>query len=237
LSLNIVLLFSANYEWQSWIDIHKDPDLSVTPFGGVFKHVVDRHPVISMQGGWGKVSAAASTQWAIDHYHPDLIINLGTCGGLEGRINRHEIILVEKTWQYDIQEQMTDPLEANRHYSCELNLAWLGDHPIPAGVTRATMFSADRDILASDVTPLIDQYAARVADWESGAIAWVSDRNHTLLLILRGVSDLVSPKGGESYDNVALYQKNTRKIMEMLAGQLPWWLQTFVESRQITSQV
>ena len=88
---------------------------------------------------------------------------------------------------------MTDPEEANRYYSSELDLSWLVAIQLPEGVIRETMFSADRDILASDVSNLIDQHEAMVADWESGAIAWVAGRNHTPLLILRGVSDLVSP--------------------------------------------
>lgn len=236
LTIKAVLLVSADYEWQSWLDLHQDASISVTPYGGAFKHVVDHHPVLSIRGGWGKVSAAASTQWAIDHYRPDLIINLGTCGGLEGRIERHTIILVDRTWQYDIQEQMTDPNEANRYYSCELDLSWLRGRQLPNGIIQATMFSADRDILTSDVSELIDRHAARVADWESGAIAWVANHNRVPLIILRGVSDLVSPVGGESYNNVALFQQNTRKIMENLAGQLPWWLNTFAESRHLTSQ-
>ena len=195
LSIKAILLVSADYEWQSWLDLHQDASVFVTPYGGAFKHSVNHHPVLSMRSGWGKVSAAASTQWAIDHYRPDLIFNLGTCGGLEGRIERHTIVLVERTWQYDIQEQMTDPNEANQFYSCELDLSWLRDHQLPQGVIQATMFSADRDILASDVSALIDKHAARVADWESGAIAWVAAHNCTPLIILRGVSDLVSPTG------------------------------------------
>jgi adenosylhomocysteine nucleosidase len=207
-----------------------------TPFGGCFEHTVDDIPVLSMQSGWGKVSAAASTQWAIDQFQPDLIVNLGTCGGLEGRINRQTIVLVESTWQYDIQEQMTDPDKANRFYSCDLDLSWLGDRQLPEGTFRETMYSADRDILPADVAYLIAHHAARVADWESGAIAWVAERNHTPLLILRGVSDLVSPVGGESYGNIEIFQKNTRKIIEMLAGQLPWWLHSFFDSGEITSR-
>jgi adenosylhomocysteine nucleosidase len=93
------------------------------------------------------------------------------------------------------------------------------------------MFSADRDILPSDVEYLIENHDARAADWESGAIAWVARHNQKPLIILRGVSDLVSPHGGESYGNVAVFQRNTRKIMKILAGQLPWWLQVFNESR------
>ena len=190
-----------------------------------------------MRGGWGKISAAASTQWAIDTYHPNLIINLGTCGGLENQIQHHEIILVEATRVYDIQEQMSDPEVANRFYSSELDLGWLENKQLPHGVIRETMFSADRDIRPEDVDHLIVQYNARVADWESGAIAWVARCNHTPILILRGVSDLVNATGGESYVDVAVYHTNTRKIMKTLAGQLPWWLQAFNENREFTSPV
>jgi adenosylhomocysteine nucleosidase len=52
-------------------------------------------PVIFLHGGWGKVSAAASTQFAIYTWHPRIVINLGTCGGFEGEIARGEIILVD----------------------------------------------------------------------------------------------------------------------------------------------
>jgi adenosylhomocysteine nucleosidase len=229
-------LFSADYEWQCWLELHQNWKVTDTPYGGCFPHTVDNIPMLSLRSGWGKVSAAASTQWAIDQYHPDLIINLGTCGDLEGRIERFTIVLVERTWQYDIKEQMTDPEEANRFYSCKLELDWLGNRQLPDGVIRETMFSADHDIHPADVTYLIENYGARVADWESGAIAWVAERNKTPLLILRGVSDLVSPIGGESYNNVALFQRHTRKIIEILAGQLPWWLRAFGESRALTSQ-
>jgi adenosylhomocysteine nucleosidase len=230
LSHTVILLVSSDYEWQAWVDIHPGCKVSNTPFGGCFEQYIDQFRILSVQGGWGKVAAAASTQWAIDHHQPDLILNLGTCGGLDGRIERQTILLVESTYQYDIQEQMTDPEDANRFYSCNLDLNWLGNRSLPEGVIRAKMFSADRDILPSDVGYLIERFDARAADWESGAIAWVSRRNQKPLIILRGVSDLVGPNGGESYGKVEVFQKKTRKIMEILAEQLPWWLHVYKES-------
>jgi len=233
---DVIAILSADYEWRVWIDLHSKCQSWNTPFGSAFEHLINNIPALSMQGGWGKVSAAASTQWTIDHYHPKLIVNLGTCGGLEGRIERHTILLVESTFQYDIQEQMTDAEDARMFYSNKLDLTWLGTGVLPQGVVRSSMFSADRDILPSDVLHLIKEHDARAADWESGAIAWVADRNQTPLIILRGVSDLVNPLGGESYGNVEIFQKNTRKIIENLAGQLPWWVKTYFDNRNITCQ-
>lgn len=232
-----VLLLSANAEWKSWVALHPGYIINDTPYGGCFEYSVAGFQVLAMRSGWGKISAAASTQWAIDTYHPNLIINLGTCGGLGTRIRHNEIILVERTRVYDIQEQMSDPEEANRFYSSELDLDWLNNEQLPDGVIRETMFSADRDIRPEDVDHLIERHDARVADWESGAIAWVAGCNHTPILILRGVSDLVDATGGESYVDAAVYLTNTRKIMETLTGQLPWWLKVFNDNHKSISPV
>ena len=61
-------------------------------------------------------------------------------------------------------------------------------------------------------------------DWESGAIAWVAKRNRTPLLIMRGVSDVVSLEKGEAEGNGALWVENTARIMSMLIANLPKWM-------------
>jgi adenosylhomocysteine nucleosidase len=229
----IVVLISANSEWRAVKEILSPTDLQSTPMGETFN--VGR--LTYFHGGWGKISAAATAQYAIDRFRPDLLINLGTCGGFEGRISRGTIILVTKTIVYDIIEQMGDPDEAIAHYSTELDLSWLqnderpttGDG-LPSTVHRPPSFvcgllvSADRDIVAKDIPMLIEKYGAVAADWESGAIAWVAKKNGVRCLILRGVTDLVSPESGEAYGNIELFHENTKTVMKTLIEQLPDWL-------------
>lgn len=174
-------------------------------------------------GGWGKISAAASTQYVLDRFGPDLLVNLGTCGGLEGRIERGAVILVDRTVVYDIVEQMTEPLAALAHYATDLDVSWLRAEP-PTPVRRGQMLSADRDILPEDVRSLTEKYGAVAGDWESGAIAWVAKRNGVRCLILRAVSDLVSAEGGEAYEVRGLFAQRTAEIMVMLVSILPVWL-------------
>jgi len=69
-----------------------------------------------------------------------------------------------------------------------------------------------------------NQYRPVVVDWESGAIAWVTKRNGTPLLILRGVSDLVSFEKAEAQGNEALFEENARRIMLGLIRDLPKWM-------------
>jgi len=215
----IIVLISANSEWRAIKEILSPSLVQSTPLGETF----DVQHLTYFHGGWGKVSAAATTQYVIDHFKPDLLVNLGTCGGFEGRIMRGTIILVTRTIIYDIIEQMSDPQDAIANYTTELDLSWLSDK-LPHPVQRGLLVSADRDIVLEDIPSLVQKYGAVAADWESGAIAWVAKRNGVRCLILRGVTDLVSPSGGEAYGNIELFHENTRMIMQKLIHQLPAWL-------------
>lgn len=224
--MDIVVLISAEAEWRAVKEILAPANIQSTPLGETF----DVRPLTYFHGGWGKISAAATTQYAIDHFHPDLLVNLGTCGGFEGRIATGTVILVEKTIVYDILEQMSDPDEAVAYYATEIDLSWL-DTSIQSSVfsgqssiLRGLLVSADRDILPADIPGLVEKYEAVAADWESGAIAWVAKRNGVRCLILRGVTDLVGAAGGEAYGNIELFHERTREVMKQLVEQLPEWI-------------
>ncbi len=214
-----IVLISANSEWQAVKEILSPSRVQSTQFGEMF----DFHGLLFFQGGWGKISAAASTQYVIDHFHPHLLINLGTCGGFKGRIEAGSIILVTKTIVYDILEQMSDPEDAITHYSTEIDLSWLPASP-PGSCQLGLLTSADRDIVPHEIPILIRKYGAVAADWESGAISWVATNNHIRCLILRGVTDLVDSEGGEAYGNIDFFHENTKSIMKTLIDLLPNFL-------------
>jgi adenosylhomocysteine nucleosidase len=220
----VVVIISANTEWRIVRQILKPVSAQETPYGECFECVIGEVSVVFVQGGWGKVSAAASAQYAIGRWQPQLLVNLGTCGGFEGQIERGEIVLAERTLIYDLIEQMNaDPFAAIQHYSVDLDLSWLAP-PYPHPVRRGVLVSADRDICPQDIPGLIDRYGAFAGDWESGAIAWVAARHSVRCLILRGVSDLVGEGGGEAYQAVEVFQAGTRVVMTRLLGALPAWL-------------
>jgi adenosylhomocysteine nucleosidase len=223
----VVVLVSANSEWRALKEILPSAAMRRSPYGEWFETTTRDTGlpagVIFMHGGWGKIAAAGSTQYAIDQWRPDLLVNLGTCGGFEGEIERGTIVLVERAVVYDIIEQMGDFDAHIAHYSTDLDLTWLGE-AYPAAVRRALLVSADRDLLSEDIPGLKKRYQAVAGDWESGAIAWVAGRNGVRLIILRGVTDLVSDSGGEAYGNIELFHTATSGIMGRLMAALPLWL-------------
>jgi len=224
--VNVCALISAGAEWRALLPLFPLAELQSSPYGDWFLTVINEQSVCFLHGGWGKVAAAGSTQYAIDRWQPERVLNLGTCGGFTGQIERGVVVLAEKTLIYDIIEQMTDQDRAIAHYSVDHDLTWLPDTP-PQPVVRGTLVSADRDILPQDIPLLIQKYQAVVADWESGAIAWVAQQNTLPCLILRGVTDLVDTNSGEAYGNYTFFEEQTKEIMTCLIENLPAWLKVF----------
>ncbi len=221
-----VILISANIEWRALLTFFPHLKPATSPLGNWFEtRLGEGTPVVFFHGGWGKIAAAASAQYVLDYWQPRLLINLATCGGFAGHIERGEIVLAERTVVYDIIEQMTDPHEAIAHFATDIDLSWLPQQ-LPQPVRRTLLVSADRDLVAAEVAPLAARYGAVAGDWESGAIAWVAARHGVRCLILRGVTDLVGDEGGEAYNgNLHVFEQGTREVFATLLPHLPRWVE------------
>lgn len=222
---DVVVLISANAEWRATLAHLRVTTVEESPLGQWFSWQAGTsgQSVLFFHGGWGKISAAATAQYVIDRCAPRLLVNLGTCGGFAGDITPGEVILVERALVYDILEQMGDAAEAIAAYTTALDLSWLAE-PYPQPVRRGLLVSGDRDLVVEDLPRLRAEYGAVAGDWESGAIAWVAARNRVHSLILRGVSDLVGPEGGEAYGDYDRFANATATIMARLLDALPAWL-------------
>jgi adenosylhomocysteine nucleosidase len=219
-SIRIVVVISANAEWRPVKEALQPAGVERSPYGEFFTQPIAGEPVLFLHGGSGKIDAAASAEYAIGQWRPQLLINLGTCGGIEGRMQRLERLLVTRTVVYDIEEAIGDSAEAIAAYSTDIDLGWIdGLFPLPH--RRAAMYSADRDLVPSAVANLTRRFPDVVAaDWESASIARVAQRRQTRLLILRAASDLVSETHGEAAGNLTLFEANAATSVRLLLDDL-----------------
>ena len=215
----IVVLVSANAEWAPVKEHLAPAHVERTPYGECFTRAFGDGEVVFLHGGWGKISAAASTEYAITRWNPEALINLGTCGGIGGRAVRGETLLVTRAITYDIYESMGDSAEAIRWYTTDIDLSWLDDR-FPLQVRRSHLVSADRDLMPSQVDELVERFDAIAGDWESGAIAFVANRRAVPLLIIRTVSDLVTSEAGEAIGALHVFEGAATKAMRGLVDGL-----------------
>jgi adenosylhomocysteine nucleosidase len=222
----IVVIVSADGEWRASTPLFPNAKMNNSPLGEWFTTPVAGEEVIVYHGGWGKEHAAASTEYVIEKWHPDLVINFGTCGGFKGQVNRFDTVLVEKAIVYDFISLIGPPDEGIKKFTTEIDLGWVKKPPTP--VKRVHILSGDRDLIPEDIPKLREKFNGMVNDYESAPTAWVCARNSTKVLILRGVSDLVDKSGGEAYDGTATaWFEATKQVMSGLFTILPAWVTYF----------
>jgi adenosylhomocysteine nucleosidase len=227
--MKTVIVISAFGEWEAVKGLFPDVRLDQYLYGECFEVSLHDYALTFFHAGWGKTASAGALQYILDHHSPDLVINLGTCGGFAGAANRGDIILVERTLIYDIVELM-DSADVTDYYASALDLSWIA-HPDPFLVRRGLIASADSDLLPEKI-PLLKAHGALAADWESASLAWVAQKNHARLLILRGVSDIVNKEGGEVYDQLEVFNDRAKEIMQLLVNQLPEWINKALSGAQ-----
>lgn len=219
--MKTVVIISAIAEWVGVKPLFPESKIEMFPYGECFTATIAGREIQFFHSGWGKIASAGTMQYVIDHHAPDLIVNLGTCGGFEGVVNQGDVILVEQTIVYDIVELMGD-LDIANYYASSLDVSWLAN-PLPHPARRALIASADSDLPPGKI-PSLKSRGVVAADWESAALAWVARKNDTRLLILRAVSDIVNEQEGEAYDNIEIFNERAKEIMRKLIAQLPDWL-------------
>jgi len=134
--MKTVILISALAEWNPVRLLFPEAKVRHFPYGECFAASAGNHALTFFHSGWGKIASAGAIQYVIDAHSPNLVVNLGTCGGFEGAVEQGEIILVENTHVYDVLELMGDP-DVTGYYASSLDLSWLPEpwpHPAQRGM-------------------------------------------------------------------------------------------------------
>lgn len=153
------------------------------------------HRLIALYSGVCKVNGALAAQILIDEYHPDFILNGGTCGGLDESVDIFDTIIAERCVYHDVAEDiltdfhpwMKEPwfladerlLETARRAGIQRPLRFgataTGEYFLGAGRRRERLLEKYPEVLAVDM--------------ETAAIAHACHVNQVPFLAVRTVTD------------------------------------------------
>jgi adenosylhomocysteine nucleosidase len=186
------------------------------PYGEFFDRTVSGRDCVFFNSRRTKTRAAGACQYAIDHWQIDPLIVLGTCGGVDERLEVGDLIIATRTFQYDCQDSRPE-----MGYGLQADLTWFRVDRFTEVLHPGTFASADHDLTFSDLLGLRRE-GVTGADWESGAIATVCALNGIRWAIVRGVSDVPVRDGAEdAARQIDDYRRHTPTIMGRLLGLLP----------------
>jgi len=206
----------ASPEWEAVKEILEvnSEGIREYPLGEYFKTRFAGATCFFYKGGSTKTRSAAACQYAIDHWSPSLIVNIGTCGGVGEGIMPLDIILANKTAQYDVMDRMgAKRILFYESFVVEIDNSWIRKELFKTRVIEGFIATADQDVDFA-VAGMLKPYGVLGADWESGAISVVCHINNIRYCILRGVTDI--PREGNDREQGHDYEKNTPEVMRRM---------------------
>lgn len=187
--------------------------------------------VVLLKSGIGKVNAAIGTTLLIELFKPTVIINTGSAGGLNDRLNVGDIVIstevryndVDATiFGYEFGQVPAMPAKYEPHESlvelAEKAASRVGIHSTKGLIISGDSFMSDHERV-SELKRRFDD--AQCSEMEAGAIAQVCYQFACPFVIIRSLSDIAGQDAKVSYDKfLELASVNSANLVLLLIDEL-----------------
>ena len=150
--------------------------------------------IILVRSGVGKINAGATTQYLIDNFHPDIVINIGIAGLLDQTLPRNSVIVTNKSEEWDLSTSpnMQKPVGDGTGNTDDVfeKVKSFDKRTITGTIITGDTFITDH----GQRDELRIKHNAVAVDMESAAVAKICHRNSVPFLIIKGFSDLADKR-------------------------------------------
>ena len=162
--------------------------------------------VVAVYSGVCKVNAAVAAQLLIEAFHAEAVINAGTAGGMDERVQLFDTVVAEQTAYHDVAgDILTEfhPWMQSVYFQADERLlaaartySRTAEHPVLFGkIVTGEQFITDenREKINAAFAPL-------AVDMESASVAHVCHVNGVPFLAVRTVTDTAAHSGAENFE-------------------------------------
>ena len=215
---NIAIIGAMDCEVDTIKDCLKNLEIVKHGKLTIYKGELANNNVVIAKSGVGKVCAALNTQYIIDTYSPNYIINTGVAGGIAPELEVGDIVIATSLVQHDFD---ATALGYVKGYACtggdnQKPTFFYTDEKLIEAFEKAvskinTMSKIHKGVIATgDMfigTPekkeeLRQLFNATAAEMESSAIAQAANTNEIPCLIIRAISDLADCTSSKPFAEV-----------------------------------
>ncbi|WP_102398940.1 5'-methylthioadenosine/S-adenosylhomocysteine nucleosidase [Haloimpatiens massiliensis] len=183
----------------------------------IYEGTIDGVSVVTLFSGVCKVNAAIATQILIDTYHVNAIINAGTAGGMDNKVNIFDTIISTQVAHHDVHDNILTefhPWMSSIYFDSDNLLLDLSKKSIQYKKSDYTVYFGKmvtgEKFIEDNMRECINaKYAPLSVDMETASIAHVCYVNHIPFIAIRTITDTITHSG---IDN---FEKNCKKASEI----------------------
>lgn len=200
------IIVAIEEEEQAFLEIFGEPDIIYDDAPGYEVSAwldMGHCRIYLLRSGYGEIAAAAATQYLIDEYRVDCIINYGAVGGLCEDYSAQKVGFVKKIVHYGF-DLSAGGYPVGRYPNQENLFIPPKEEALPResldDLLEFTCASSDRFVgPGKPKKELRKEFWADICEMESAGIVITCNRNHIPCSFIKAVSDGVN-EGGDAFD-------------------------------------
>ncbi len=232
------ILVASRREWSAVLAVlgKTHEDCTSYLYGEYLETVFDGQPILFFYAKNRKTRSSAATQYMLDRFAFSLLIDIGTCAGIDRRLHLLDILIPNRAVNFDMSVIGHEPTFKDDDWTVAFDLSKL-DFDYKTG----TIATGGRPVVTQEDYDLLNEAGAAVGDTESAAIAWVCRENCVENYFIKGISDFplgIDPSSeidgnGMGGEQAELFSRNIPLIMRDI---LEHWLPRVLRCARRTAE-
>lgn len=200
--MRIGIIVATEKEQLPFIEVFGKPTSTAT--GGAYNVLMwhregQKHTICLTRSGYGEIAAASATQYLIDNFNVDKIINYGVAGGLHEELFIKKVGIVRKIVHYgfDLSGNGRYPLGRYPNQSdvfiepCDNTLPfWAIEKALGRPLPEFVCASADKFVMGGPPKrKLRKKFGADICEMEAAGIVITCNRNDIPCSFIKAISD------------------------------------------------
>ncbi len=174
----------------------------------IYEGTIDGVSVVTLFSGVCKVNAAIATQILIDNYHVNAIVNAGTAGGMDRKVNIFDTVISTQVAYHDVSDDILTefhPWMSSIYFDSDNLLLDLSRKSIQhkkseCAVYFGKMVTGEKFIEDNIRDNISSKYSPLSVDMETASIAHVCYVNHIPFIAIRTITDTATHSGIDNFE-------------------------------------
>lgn len=206
--MRVGIICAGDTELAPFLPIIEDCVITEKAMLKFYQGKIEGIDIVTLFSGVCKVNAAIATQILIDTYHVNLVINAGTAGGMDPKLDIFDTVISTEVAYHDVHEEILTefhPWMENVFFKADEELLKLSEKAVAKlntdyRIVWGRMVTGEAFITDEGRDEINGQFAPLAVDMETGSIAHVCYVNQVPFIAIRSITDTPSHSGSEYFE-------------------------------------
>ncbi len=206
--MKIGIICACDVEINPFLPIIEDCKVTQKVMLQLYEGKINNIEVVVVRCGVCKVNAAIATQVLIDSYGVDAVINSGTAGGMDTKLQIFDTVIATEVAYHDVSKDILTELHPFMETNCfasddallKAAKKTMDEVETEGAIYFGRMVTGEYFITDEGRERINDMYEPLSVDMETAAIAHVCYVNKIPFISVRSITDTAEHSGVENFD-------------------------------------